>query len=69
MKKPTGNQLDFIVQQFTGWRAHQSHQNIDLLIEEMGMTAEEWAILNKRGDLIFLTGDDLERINEHFLRK
>lgn len=58
------NQIQFAIQQFTGFIEAENSSNIVRLVEAMGLTEEEWLIIRK--DEIVNRYSIIEELDEYF---
>lgn len=67
MARISKRMIDLAVAQFTGYRCcERDGNNIDALVESMGLTAKEWVII--RGQVEWLGERNIQYINEYFER-
>lgn len=51
--------------QLLGWRHARDGYSIESLCDSMGLTAREWAVLNKKYDMGYLREEDRYAIEEY----
>jgi len=64
MARISKHMIDLAIAQFTGFRCCEQTNNIDALVESMGLTAKEWAII--RGQVEWLGERNIQYVDEHF---